>query len=52
MGYLIRDVFHEQAIYALVIGGISMAVGGVLNVIVRDDDERTAIVIPMELVNE
>jgi maltose/moltooligosaccharide transporter len=52
MGYLIRDVFHEQAIYALVIGGISMVIGGILNVIVRDDDEKVAYVIPMELVNE
>jgi len=52
MGFIIKDVFHEQAIYALVIGGISMAVGGILNVIVRDDDEKMGKVIPLELVNE
>ena len=40
MGYVIKDVFHEQAIYALVIGGISMVIGGILNFIVRDDDEK------------
>jgi len=40
MGYLIKDVFHEQAIYALVIGGVSMVIGGIFNVIVRDDDEK------------
>ncbi|HET7117869.1 MAG TPA: MFS transporter [Hanamia sp.] len=50
MGYLIRDIFHEQAIYALVIGGISMAIGGIFNVIVRDDDEKKVEVLPQELV--
>ena len=40
MGFLIKDVFHEQAIYALVIGGVCMVIGGVLNVIVKDDDEK------------
>ncbi|HUZ61106.1 MAG TPA: MFS transporter [Hanamia sp.] len=50
MGFLIKDVFHEQAIYALVIGGISMAIGGILNVIVRDDDEKKVEVLPLELV--
>jgi maltose/moltooligosaccharide transporter len=49
MGYLIRDVFHEQAIYALVIGGISMAIGGILNVIVRDEDEKVGEITPMKL---
>ena len=52
MGYLIRDVFHEQAIYALVIGGVSMVIGGILNVIVKDDDEKMSKVIPLELINE
>ncbi len=52
MGYLIRDVFHEQAIYALVIGGVSMVIGGILNVIVKDDDEKMGKVIPLELINE
>ena len=50
MGYLIKDVFHEQAIYALVIGGVSMVIGGILNFIVRDDDEKVAYVIPMETI--
>lgn len=39
MGYLIKDIFHEQAIYALVIGGICMVIGGMFNVIVRDDEK-------------
>ena len=52
MGFLIRDVFHDQAIYALVIGGICMAVGGLMNFIVVDKDEKEQDVIPMQLVVE
>ena len=50
MGFIIKDVFHEQAIYALVIGGISMVIGGILNVIVQDDDEKMGKLMPLELV--
>jgi maltose/moltooligosaccharide transporter len=50
MGFLIRDVFHDQAIYALVIGGICMAVGGIMNFIVVDKDETVKKIIPMETV--
>jgi len=52
MGFLIRDVFHDQAIYALVIGGICMAVGGIMNFIVVDRDEKEQDVIPVQLVVE
>jgi maltose/moltooligosaccharide transporter len=52
MGFLIRDIFHDQAIYALVIGGICMVVGGVMNFIVVDKDEKEQDVIPMQLVVE
>ena len=50
MGFIIKDLFHEQAIYALVIGGISMAIGGIFNVIVRDDDEKKVGAMPPEIV--
>ncbi|MGN6296779.1 MAG: hypothetical protein ACTHM7_08365, partial [Ginsengibacter sp.] len=50
IGFLIRDVFHDQAIYALVIGGICMAVGGIMNFIVVDKDETVKKIIPMETV--
>lgn len=50
MGFIIKDLFHEQAIYALVIGGISMAIGGIFNVIVRDDDEKKVGTMPLEIV--
>lgn len=38
LGFVIKDLFHDQAIYALVIGGISMIVGGFLNFMVKDKD--------------
>jgi len=50
LGYVIKDIFHEQAIYALVIGGISMVIGGLLNFIVRDKDEKIPDVLKYELV--
>lgn len=40
MGFVIRDIFHDQAIYALVIGGICMVIGGFCNFIVVDKDEK------------
>ncbi|MEO8820433.1 MAG: MFS transporter [Ginsengibacter sp.] len=52
MGFVIKDIFHDQAIYALVIGGICMAIGGVMNFIVIDKDEKVEDVIPLELVTE
>jgi maltose/moltooligosaccharide transporter len=52
MGFVIKDVFHEQAIYALVIGGISMAIGGFFNFIVADKDEKIPDVIQMQLIPE
>jgi maltose/moltooligosaccharide transporter len=52
MGFVIKDVFHEQAIYALVIGGISMVIGGIFNFIVVDKDEKIPDVIEMKLIPE
>jgi maltose/moltooligosaccharide transporter len=52
MGYVIRDIFHEQAIYALVIGGVCMAIGGVMNFIVDDTDEKVEPVVPIQTVLE
>jgi maltose/moltooligosaccharide transporter len=49
MGFVIKDIFHEQAIYALVIGGICMAIGGVMNLIVVDKDEEVEPVIEYHL---
>jgi len=52
MGFIIKDLFHEQAIYALVIGGVCMAIGGFMNFLVVDKDEKIDDVIPMELIAE
>jgi maltose/moltooligosaccharide transporter len=52
MGFVIKNIFHEQAIYALVIGGVCMAVGGIMNFIVVDKDEEIPKVMKMELVPE
>jgi maltose/moltooligosaccharide transporter len=52
MGFLIRDVFHDQAIYALVIGGVCMMIGGLMNFIVVDKDEKVEDVIPLKLIAE
>lgn len=50
LGYVIKDIFHEQAIYALVIGGVAMVIGGILNSIVKDKDEMVPAVKKYELV--
>ncbi len=52
MGFVIKDIFHEQAIYALVIGGVCMAIGGIMNFIVVDKDEKIPDVMEMKLIPE
>ncbi|MEO8413500.1 MAG: MFS transporter [Ginsengibacter sp.] len=43
LGFFIKHFFSEQGIYALVIGGISMIIAGILNYIVKDEDVKKAI---------
>ena len=50
LGFVIKDIFHEQGIYALVIGGISMIIAGFLNIIVKDKDVPVQDVIPLQIV--
>ena len=38
LGFIVRIVFNNQSIYALVVGGVSMVIAGLLNVIVKDKD--------------
>lgn len=40
LGFIVRSVFNNEAIYALIIGGISMLVAAGLVLIVDDKDER------------
>jgi maltose/moltooligosaccharide transporter len=39
LGFFVRILFNNQSIYALVIGGVSMIIAGLLTVIVKDADE-------------
>jgi len=39
LGFFVKTFFEDQAIYALVIGGISLVIGGLLNFIVDDKDD-------------
>ncbi len=38
LGYLVKSVFKEEAIYALILGGISLIIAAVLVVFVKDDN--------------
>ena len=38
LGFLIKDLFNEKAIYALLIGGVSLFIAAVFTLFVRDDD--------------
>ncbi len=50
LGVIVKDIFHEQGIYALVIGGASMIVAGFLNFIVKDKDAPARDVMPLQIV--
>jgi maltose/moltooligosaccharide transporter len=43
LGFFIKSIFNGESIYALVIGGISMIIAGLLNVIVTDKDDEKII---------
>jgi maltose/moltooligosaccharide transporter len=42
LGFFVNHVFNNQSIYALVVGGISMVIAGLMNFIVKDKGEETA----------
>lgn len=39
LGFIVNNMFNNHSIYALVVGGISMIIAGLLNIIVNDKDE-------------
>jgi maltose/moltooligosaccharide transporter len=41
LGHIVKALFHNQSIYALVVGGVAMMIGGLLNIAVQDKDELT-----------
>jgi maltose/moltooligosaccharide transporter len=50
LGFFVKHLFNEQGIYALVIGGVSMIIAGLLNFIVKDNDAVIPDVLKYELV--
>ena len=48
LGFILKEAFGSEAIYALVIGGIAMIIAGLLNFIVTDTPDESAI----EIVDE
>lgn len=48
LGFFVNTAFNNQSIYALVVGGISMIIAGILNFVVREKGDETA----EEIINE
>ena len=42
LGFMIKDIFNDKSIYALLIGGISLFIAAVIILFVRDDDYVSA----------
>ena len=42
LGFFIHNLFNQQSIYALVVGGISMIIAGGMNVFVKDKTDKSA----------
>ena len=42
LGFFVNNVFNNQSIYALVVGGVSMIISGLMNLIVHEDAHETA----------
>lgn len=40
LGFFVKNLFNEESIYALVIGGVSMIIGGLMNFIVNDKNDE------------
>ena len=40
LGYFVKHFFNDHSVYALVVGGSSMIVGGFLNFIVNDKERK------------
>ena len=43
LGFFVKNVFDGQSIWALVVGGVSMIIGGLLNVVVQDRSDEDAV---------
>jgi maltose/moltooligosaccharide transporter len=49
LGFFVKHLFNDEGIYALIIGGVSMIIAGLLNFIVRDTDANIDTVMKYEL---
>ena len=52
LGPFIRHLFHNEAVFALVLGGISMIIAAVLTLFVHDVDDVSASVTPDSLTSD
>jgi maltose/moltooligosaccharide transporter len=41
LGWFVKNVFNDQAVYVLIVGGVSMFIAAVLVAVVKDDDGET-----------
>jgi maltose/moltooligosaccharide transporter len=41
LGFFVRVFFNNESIYALVVGGVSMVIAGVLNILVKDAEHNS-----------
>jgi maltose/moltooligosaccharide transporter len=48
LGFFVNNVFNNQSIYALVVGGFSMIIAGLMNFIVKEKGDET----PKEIIEE
>ncbi|HVZ97016.1 MAG TPA: MFS transporter [Chitinophagaceae bacterium] len=42
LGFFVKNVFHDQSVYALLVGGISMIIGGFMNIFVNEAYKESA----------
>jgi maltose/moltooligosaccharide transporter len=42
LGFFVNNVFNNESIYALVVGGVSMIIAGFLNFVVKDNTKESA----------
>ena len=42
LGFFVNNVFNNESIYALVVGGVAMIIAGLLNFIVKEDTKESA----------
>jgi maltose/moltooligosaccharide transporter len=49
LGFFVKNVFNDQSIYALAVGGISMIIAGFMNFFVQDKTHETSREVVMEI---